>query len=154
MSSIKSFKPVRLELGYSRTLLYYGLIVHALAGIAIISLFSEYPVSILVLPFIAVHFNHYYQLHVTCSAKDAVLALQWSGIPRWQLGLRDGMQVKEQLCEPVFVTSFLIILAFKRQDQIFRRVVLLTRDRVNSDAYHCLQVRLITSGANVLSGNM
>ena len=154
MSLIKSFKPIQLELGYSRILLSCGVFIHGVAVTAMLTLISAHPVFVLSLPLIVVHFRHYCRQHVNLSSGQAVVALKWHGTPVWQLGLHDGSEIKVQLCEPVFVTSFLIILAFKHEPQMLRRVVLLTRDRTERAAYHALQVRLITSTAESLSGNM
>lgn len=145
--SKRSFRPVRLELGFSATQFAYIVFSHLLATIAVIQLVEDYLWLALLLPVIAVHAVWLYKKYVSRQHQSSIKNLLWLRPDKWQLQYASGDDVTLHSYQATYISGWLIILRLSAIQGRVHDTVFITADAVDKRTFHELYVRLLVSKA-------
>jgi hypothetical protein len=139
--SRKYATPLRLELGPSRLLGYWLLLVHGVPTLMLPVLQLSGWLSLAVFSALLCSLAWTWRLQVRRRHPDAVCAMVWGEDKDCLLGLYSGEQEKVSLSARAFILPWLVILHFNRQRRPARHLVLLP-GMLGREVFRKLRVRL------------
>ncbi len=130
--------PLQFEIGTSRSMLAWLLLVHAAALLVVILLPWPLPVVLVLAAGVLLSLAWHWRLRVSLRYPHAVRSLRWEAGGDCILRLASGEQLTVRLAGHAFVMPWLVILYFQDRP----RHLLLLPDMLAAQAFRQLRVRL------------
>lgn len=143
--SLNAFEQaLQVELASSRLLLSVLLFLYTLTAAAWLWVPLDAFARLGLYSLLAGHFVYLYRLHCRPSLRSAVRALAWDPVSGWRIRCGAEAWLPARIITPVFVSYRLVAVRF-RVGRFTTRSVVVTGDRMGSDDFRRLRVRLLQS---------
>ena len=139
--SRKYATPLRLDIGSSRMMGSWVILVHAMPVLTLPVLQPGGWLSLAVLSAVLGSLLRSWRLQVRRHHPDAVCSLVWGEGRHCLLGLHSGQQEEASLCAQAFILPWLVILHFHSRQRHKKYLVLLP-DMLDREVFRRLRVRL------------
>lgn len=133
--------PLRLELGPSRSMAVWLIVVHLAPLLLLPALQLPLWVNLLILSTVSYSLIDGWRRQARRSHPDTVRTVIWKDAQSCQLTLTSGQQLEIALAAQAFILPWLVVLHFKTPKRRFRYLPVLP-DMLDEDVFRRLRVRL------------